>query len=54
MGSAIVFLIQYYVSIFVPERWPIFLGACFVAAVFLARAGVFPRLSEAYKRLIKA
>jgi branched-chain amino acid transport system permease protein len=52
-GSAIIFLVQYYVSIFIPERWPIVLGVCFIAAVFLARAGVFPRLNEAWKRLIK-
>ena len=46
IGSALIFLFEYFASLFTPERWPIILGACFVAAVTLARGGIYPRLAQ--------
>jgi branched-chain amino acid transport system permease protein len=52
LGSAIVLLLQYYISLVTPNRWPIFLGAIFIATVFFARGGIFPRLVSLWKRVI--
>ena len=46
IGSAVIFLFEYFASLFTPERWPIILGACFVAAVTFARGGIFPKLAR--------
>ncbi len=44
VGSGVVLALQYFVSGITPERWPLILGACFVAAVLLFREGIFPWL----------
>ena len=46
IGSAVIFLLEYFASLFTPERWPIILGACFVAAVTFTRGGIFPELAN--------
>jgi len=51
IGSAIVTLLQYYVSIFAPERWPIIFGASFVVSVMFLRAGVFPYLRSLWAKV---
>jgi branched-chain amino acid transport system permease protein len=51
LGSAIILLLQYFISLFTPERWPIYLGAIFIAAVFFARGGVYPKLLNLWKRV---
>ena len=53
LGSAIILLLQYYISLFTPERWPIFLGALFIAAAFLAGGGIFPQLVRLWKRVVR-
>lgn len=53
LGSGIVLLLQYYVSLLTPNRWPIFLGAIFIATVFFARGGIFPWLQSLWKRVIR-
>lgn len=52
VGSAVVLLVQYFVSLFTPARWPIFLGAMFIAAVFFAGGGIFPRLASLWKKAV--
>ena len=42
VGSGVVLALQYFVSGITPERWPLILGACFVAAVLFFREGIFP------------
>ena len=51
MGSVIVFCLEYFVSIFTPERWPLILGGCFVAAVLLARGGIYCQMKIFSKRI---
>ena len=53
LGSAIVLLLQYYISLLTPNRWPIFLGAIFIASVFFARGGVFPWLVSLWRKVIR-
>jgi len=40
IGAAIVLFLQYYVSLYSPERWPLILGAVFVLSVTFLRQGV--------------
>ncbi|MGA3307791.1 MAG: branched-chain amino acid ABC transporter permease [Xanthobacteraceae bacterium] len=52
VGSAVVLLSQYYISQLTPARWPIFLGALFIAAGFFAGGGIFPRLACLWKKAV--
>lgn len=52
VGSSVVLIFQYYISLLTPDRWPIYLGAVFIAAVFFARGGVFPQLANLWRRAI--
>ena len=45
IGSAVIFVLEYFASLFTPDRWPIILGACFVAAVSFARGGIYPHVA---------
>jgi branched-chain amino acid transport system permease protein len=51
IGSGTIFILEYFISMVTPERWPAILGACFVAAVLLARGGILLRLSHLLKKL---
>lgn len=52
LGAAIILILQYFISLFTPDRWPIYLGATFIAAVFFARGGLFPRLANLWKKVV--
>jgi branched-chain amino acid transport system permease protein len=52
IGSAVIYTLSYFVSLFTPERWPLILGACFVAAVMFARGGIFPQLCKLWDKVI--
>jgi branched-chain amino acid transport system permease protein len=52
VGSAVVLILLYFISLFTPDRWPIYLGVVFIAAVFFARGGVFPKLANLWRRVI--
>ena len=51
IGSGVIFLLEYFVSMFTPERWPAILGACFIAAVMLTRRGILPKLMSLWRKL---
>jgi branched-chain amino acid transport system permease protein len=53
LGSGVVLLLQYFISLITPSRWPIFLGAIFIAAVFFARGGIFPKLVNLWKKVVR-
>jgi branched-chain amino acid transport system permease protein len=53
VGSAVILILQYYISLLTPRRWPIFLGAIVIAAVFFSRGGIFPGLVGLWKKVIK-
>ena len=54
IGSAVIFVLEFYVSGASPDRWPIVLGACFVAAVMFARKGIYPILEKLWMKLIRS
>jgi branched-chain amino acid transport system permease protein len=51
LGSAVVWLLQYYVSIVTPERWPLFVGVFFIAAVMFVRGGFYPRVLNLWRKV---
>jgi branched-chain amino acid transport system permease protein len=54
IGAGIILLLQYFISLYTPERWPIFLGAIFIICVFLAKGGaggILPRLSKVWNQV---
>ena len=52
IGSAVIYILSYFVSLFTPERWPLILGACFVTAVMFARGGIFPLLCQWWDKVL--
>lgn len=50
IGAALVILVEYYVSIYLPERWPLVLGILFIVTVMLLRGGIAPYLIRAWKK----
>jgi branched-chain amino acid transport system permease protein len=50
-GAVVVILIEYFASIYAPERWPLILGGIFVIAVMFLRDGIGVSLTRAWRRL---
>jgi branched-chain amino acid transport system permease protein len=50
-GSIVIILLEYVASIYVPERWPLILGAIFVIAVMFLRDGIGVSLIKLWNRL---
>jgi branched-chain amino acid transport system permease protein len=53
IGAGIILLLQYFISLYTPERWPLFLGAIFIAAVFFLKGGILPRLSRLWQQVTR-
>lgn len=51
IGAMIIIFVEYFASLFTPERWPLILGGIFVIAIMYARGGVSIHLSRLWKRL---
>lgn len=51
IGSLVVIFVEYFASLFTPERWPLILGAIFVIAIMYARGGISIHLSRLWKRI---
>lgn len=51
IGSGTVFILEYFISMFTPERWPAVLGACFIAAVLFARGGILVKLNALWAKV---
>ena len=49
IGSGVIFVLEYFISMLTPERWPAILGACFVVSVMFARGGILPRLTSLWR-----
>ncbi len=52
LGALVIILVEYFSSIYVPERWPLILGAVFVIAVMFLRGGIAAHLSRLWGRMI--
>lgn len=52
IGALVIILVEYFSSIYVPERWPLILGVVFVIAVMFLRGGIATYLSRLWKMMI--
>jgi branched-chain amino acid transport system permease protein len=52
LGAAVILVLQYFVSGFTPERWPLILGVCFVGVIMFYRGGILPQLIKLWRRVI--
>jgi branched-chain amino acid transport system permease protein len=50
LGAAIILFLQYYVSLLIPERWPMVLGAAFVLSVLFVPGGLGSHLAHLWRR----
>lgn len=51
IGAGVVVLLEYFASIYSPERWPLILGGVFVISVMFLRGGVSIYLLKAWKKV---
>lgn len=51
IGATVVISIEYFASVFTPERWPLILGALFVITVMFLRGGIYPHLINLWKKV---
>ncbi|MCU0490516.1 MAG: ABC transporter permease [Chloroflexaceae bacterium] len=51
LGAALILFLEYYISLYVPERWPLVLGAVFVLAVLFLPGGLGVYLNRWWGRL---
>lgn len=48
LGAAVILFTQYAASLYVPERWPLVLGLCFVVIVMFARGGLMSHVGKVW------
>jgi len=51
IGAFLITFLEYYISLFVPERWPLIIGIFFIAVVMYARAGIAPYLFKIWAKV---
>lgn len=51
VGAVVVILLEYFASVYMPQRWPLLLGAVFVIAVMFLKEGIGISLLRLYSRL---
>jgi branched-chain amino acid transport system permease protein len=51
IGSGIILSLQYFVSGFTPERWPLVLGVCFVGVIMFYRGGIMPQVFNLWEKV---
>jgi len=51
IGAAVILFLQYYVSLFTPERWPLILGGVFVISVMFLHGGISIHLLKLWDRI---
>jgi branched-chain amino acid transport system permease protein len=51
IGALVIVFVQYFASLFTPERWPLILGGILVIAIMYARGGIGIHLSTFWKRI---
>jgi len=49
IGAFLIVFVEYFTSLYTPERWPLILGIVFVATIMYARGGIAPHLSKLWK-----
>ncbi len=52
IGAFVLVFVEYFASLYTPERWTLILGALFVVAIMYARGGINIHLSRLWHRLV--
>jgi branched-chain amino acid transport system permease protein len=52
IGAMVIVFVEYFSSLFTPERWPLILGGLFVAVIMYARGGIMVYLSGIWRRIV--
>ncbi len=50
IGAALIVFVEFFSSIYAPERWPLILGAVFIASVMYLRGGIGPHLIALWRK----
>ena len=50
IGAAVIVFVEFFSSVYVPGRWPLILGAVFIASVMYLRGGIGPHLIALWKK----
>jgi len=53
IGAAVIILLEFYASIFTPERWPLILGGVFVISIMFARKGIGVYIARLWGKVIE-
>jgi branched-chain amino acid transport system permease protein len=51
IGAMVIVFVEYFSSLFTPERWPLILGGLFVVVIMYSRGGIMVYLKEIWKRI---
>ncbi len=51
LGAAVIVLLEHIASLYIPDRWPLVLGAVFILAVLLLRGGLGIRLVRIWEKV---
>ena len=51
IGAALILLLEHFMSLITPERWPLILGAVFIASAMYARGGIGLYLLKLWKKV---
>jgi branched-chain amino acid transport system permease protein len=51
IGAFVIVFVEYFASLFTPERWPLILGGIFVIAIMYAQGGISIHLSRLWERI---
>jgi branched-chain amino acid transport system permease protein len=54
LGAAVIILVELFASMYIPDRWPLILGASFILAVMYAREGLAVPLAKLWRRTLVA
>jgi len=53
LGAALVVFLEYFASLYTPERWPLILGGAFLVSVTFLKGGAALHLTRLWERLKK-
>jgi branched-chain amino acid transport system permease protein len=51
VGAMVIVFVEYFASLYTPERWPLILGGLFVVVIMYARGGIVAYLSRLWKQI---
>ncbi len=51
IGAVVIILLEYFSSLYIPDRWPLVLGGAFAITVMFLRGGIAPHLLKLWRRM---